>query len=622
MKNKLIISIILCIVVLISSFYTADAATTTITATSSTVNSGEEITVTLTSSVSLSGYTISVDSSDGCTFKSVSVPSGVSSSPNGSTIGAMSSDGTKTLATYKFTASSITEDKKCSIKFSITGVLGANNEEFDNASATATITVKAPITSTIPDNSENTGSNGSSGNTSTPKSTEARLSNIWFEPKEYDFTGFKKDQTEYPNIEVPYKADMITIKATEVDSKATVSGTGNVSLKEGESKTVKITVTAEDGKNTKTYTLKIKRRTAEEEAKETSEARLSSLGIKPEEYDFTGFKSEQTEYTAEVPNDVEEIEVYATAMNSKAQITGTGMISLKEGKNTIPVEVIAEDGTKKTYTIEVTRKEAENNEGEDSTEGKFGLTTLSIKGQTLSPDFKIGTYEYTIGLKENLSSLEIEAIASDEEATVEIIGNENLQEGENTITILVTNSKTDETATYQIIVNKNLSDEAIAKTSWLKPSTWGQEEKIKILIVVVLIILIICAIILKIKIAKEAKGEEDVEFPGADELDKALAEHQELSGEESEEKIDDGAKYGMEKKDDNVDRYGMEEIKEQNDEVYSNEGIATERKAQIDEDESNRKSRVHEELQEFFKNDFDYQNDSEGDSSKRKGKHF
>ena len=65
--------------------------------------------------------------------------------------------------------------------------------------------------------------------------------------------------------------------------------------------------------------------------------------------------------------------------------------------------------------------------------------------------------------------------------------------------------------------------------SWLKPSTWGREEIIKIIIIAVLIILVVIAVILKIKIAKEKNEEEDLEFPGGEELDKALAEHQVLS---------------------------------------------------------------------------------------------
>ena len=65
---------------------------------------------------------------------------------------------------------------------------------------------------------------------------------------------------------------------------------------------------------------------------------------------------------------------------------------------------------------------------------------------------------------------------------------------------------------------------------------------IKSIIVVVLILLIIIAVVLKVKISKEAKLEngndnhDDIDFPGANELNKAIAEHQELSENNEESK--------------------------------------------------------------------------------------
>jgi len=356
-----------------------------------------------------------------------------------------------------------------------------------------------------------------------PKSKEARLKNFGIKPKEYDFTGFKRDKLEY-SVEVPNSVTSVEVYADPVDDKAKVSGAGTVTLNEGNNK-IGVKVTAEDGETTKTYILTIKRKTAAEEETENGENRLKSLSIKPEKYDFSGFESEKTEYSIEVPNEVEEIEIAAKAMDSKAQVTGTGIITLEEGVNELKIEVIAVNGDKKIYTLTVTRKEAEAKE-------VLGLSTLTIEGLKLTPSFKTGTYEYTATLEEDLTSLEIKAKSNIEDATVEIIGNENLQQGENVITILVTNKENDEVATYQIIVNKNVAPvEQVVQTSWLKPSTWGKEEKIKIAIIIVLIILIIWAIILKIKISKESKNDRKVDFPGAEELDKAIAEHQELSEE-------------------------------------------------------------------------------------------
>jgi len=382
-----------------------------------------------------------------------------------------------------------------------------------------------------PSTDTNTGTDNST--TETKKSSEARLKKFGINPSEYDFSGFSKnpDKEEW-NTVVPNSVTEVEVYAEPKDSKAKVTGDGKVTLNEGNNK-IGVKVTAEDG-TTKTYVLTIKRKTVEEENAENGENRLKSLSIKPEEYDFTGFDSEKTEYTAEVPNEVEQIEIAATAIDSKAQITGTGIIDLAEGENELKIEVIAVNGDKKTYILKVTRKEAEETE-------EFGLSTLSIKGLKLTPSFKTGIYEYTATLEEDLTELEIIAKSNSEDATIEIVGNKNLQPGENVITILVENKETEEVATYQIIVNKNVVVEevAIEKTSWLKPSTWGKEEKIKIAIIIVLIILIICAIILKVKISKENKELRKVDFPGAEELDKAIAEHQELVEEKFENEYQD-----------------------------------------------------------------------------------
>lgn len=366
------------------------------------------------------------------------------------------------------------------------------------------------------------------------KSTEARLKNLGITPN--DFTGFRRDTTTY-NVQVPNNVSKVKVYATALDSKAKVSGTGNVALKEGEN-TVNVTVTAEAG-NTKIYTLNITRVSSTDNTDNTnnsengeSEARLKNLGIKPEEYDFTGFKKDTTSYSVEVPNEVAEIEVYAEAVSEKAKVEGTGKLTLNEGLNKIEIKVTAEDGTEKIYTIEVTRIASGTTDDEEENK-ELGLSSLLIKNFSLSPKFDTKTYEYTLGLREDLSSLEIEAKANNSNATIEILGNENLQEGENVITILVSNAETEEYATYQIIVNKNTeNNEIVGTVNWLKPSTWGLKEKIIIGVAILLLIIIIVAIIIKIKLSR--RKDEDLDLPGAEELDKALAEHQELSDETEE----------------------------------------------------------------------------------------
>ena len=126
---------------------------------------------------------------------------------------------------------------------------------------------------------------------------------------------------------------------------------------------------------------------------------------------------------------------------------------MQEGENTVTISVSAEDGTIKIYEIKVTR----------NTVGTLGLSSIKIAGKKIE-NFKTDTYNYDYLLKEDLSKLDIEVTANNSEATVEILGNENLQEGENTITIIVTSKDGEEKAIYQIKVNKDLTANANEKT--------------------------------------------------------------------------------------------------------------------------------------------------------------
>ena len=503
-----IISIIISIMLIFLLQNKVYAATATMSASPTKVEPGKTVTITADIKSSAS-WALDISTTGGTLKKNDSRVGNTDSGNNENKTITLGTFTTETEGTYKITLSGYVVDgntfSKTNINESVSIVVEKTEEKKPDTSTTTT--TPPPVTVT--------------------KSSEARLKNFGIRPN--DFSGFKKDKLEYSTT-VPNNVAEVEIYAEKQDEKATVEGTGKVSLKEGNN-TFKVKVTAEDGKTTKTYTLTIKRKTADEQAKEDGEARLKSLGIKPEEYDFTGFNSEKTEYSVQVPNEVEEIEVYATATNSKAQITGIGMITLKEGVNELPVEVIAVDGTKKTYKLMVTRAESENISG--TTVEKLGLSELSIKGLKLSPSFNVGIYEYKATLTEDISSIEITATANNQDATIEIIGNENFQQGENIITILVKNEEKEENATYQIIVNKNVTQvEGTVQTSWLKPATWGKEEIIKLAIILVLVILIIIAIILKVKITKESKNSIVTDLPGADELDKAIAEHQELAEEE------------------------------------------------------------------------------------------
>ena len=68
------------------------------------------------------------------------------------------------------------------------------------------------------------------------------------------------------------------------------------------------------------------------------------------------FNSATTEYSCTVKNNISSVNVNATATSSKSKVRGLGTKDLVVGKNTLPIRVIAEDGSEKTYNVNVTRK--------------------------------------------------------------------------------------------------------------------------------------------------------------------------------------------------------------------------------------------------------------------------
>ena len=68
------------------------------------------------------------------------------------------------------------------------------------------------------------------------------------------------------------------------------------------------------------------------------------------------FSGATTEYSCKVSNSVSSVTVNAKASSTKAKVRGLGTKDLTVGKNTLPIRVIAEDGSEKIYNINITRK--------------------------------------------------------------------------------------------------------------------------------------------------------------------------------------------------------------------------------------------------------------------------
>ena len=168
------------------------------------------------------------------------------------------------------------------------------------------------------------------------------------------------------------------------------------------------------------------------------------------------FNPRTTSYTVVVEDDLEEITISAEPEDEKATVSGTGTIQLEEGNTTARIEVVAENGSTNTYTIHIRKESAEEII-------PVGIKSLKIQGVTVDnktedisfmPDFKTDVTEYTCNVSNQITKLLITAEPNEEGMTIEILGNENLQMGENVITILVKSEDGQEIYTYQIIVTK------------------------------------------------------------------------------------------------------------------------------------------------------------------------
>ena len=263
---------------------------------------------------------------------------------------------------------------------------------------------------------------------------------------------------------------------TTVNNTNTSSGGSNKNTATQSSNTQKATNTSSSGATTAT---------------KFSNADLSNLGIKPN--DFSGFTPSKTTYDVTVPTDVTEVEVYAIAQSSGAKITGTGKQKLQDGKNELTVTVTAASGATKKYTINVTKETNAQNSTEENTEAK-GLSSLKVGNLELSPKFETNVYEYTAKYDGDDSKIDVKAVTTDPKYVVDITGNSDLKDGENIITILVSDGEENNVATYQVTVSKNVVDEN--KLQKEQEDAKKQEEQRKLVMIGAIVVAVILAIII------------------------------------------------------------------------------------------------------------------------------
>ena len=264
-----------------------------------------------------------------------------------------------------------------------------------------------------------------------PKSDNSNLSTLKVDGN--NISGFSVSNLKYDLGNTD--SDSMEISAVAQDNKATVSGTGKKSLSYGKN-TFNVVVKAENG-STKTYTITINRND-----NRSSNNYLKSLKISNAKISFNKYT---LNYNIVVDNTVDSIDIQVQPEDSKSSVRGTGKKNLNIYLNTYNVVVTAENGSKRVYKINISRKDENGNAGSLSTNNK--LNSIEIKGYNIT--FDPDTLKYSITVDNTVEQVEISANVMDKNSTIKI--NNKLTVGENLITIEVL-SQSGDTRTYEIMV--------------------------------------------------------------------------------------------------------------------------------------------------------------------------
>ena len=219
---------------------------------------------------------------------------------------------------------------------------------------------------------------------------------------------------------------------------------------------------SEESKNTRTS----------ENIKQTNNSmlkimRLDKEGIIPE------FSPDIKEYyfTTDLSTNSLNITAIPEAENSKVSIIGNE--NLKEGLNKILIEVTSNDNTSKSvYVINVTKT---NNKDT----ANANLETLAFENVNLEPIFDTNILNYKASVANDVKSINVLAVPEKIEGKVEISGNTEIKEGDNSVTIKVIAPNGYTYKNYIINVHRRTKEEDVKLEEEQKANTEQLNEILK-----------------------------------------------------------------------------------------------------------------------------------------------
>ena len=342
-----------------------------IVSTDKQVDTGNNVTVSITSRQALGAYTIKLTSAGGLTLLSAS---GEQVSSDNITISGSSSSGITSLGSYTFSTPNVSTDTVCNVKFSITGMETPDLQELLDETNTAVVTVKAP-------------------SNNNPEPTVEPNPSTLTEPT---FTSANK--TMYATGDINLRASWSTssdktgiTKGTELN----VTGTSTEKINgyvwyrveyNGQTKYVAsslITSTKPEEKNentevTNNISSEVTNELTNTEVAATTDTKIGLSKLQIKDVDLTNvFKTTKYEYKFNVKElnklTIEKLE----ANEDKATIEVVGNDDFVEGENIVNIIVKSEDGTRiATYQLTVNKLKTQ----EESIISKLGTTNIIIIG--------------------------------------------------------------------------------------------------------------------------------------------------------------------------------------------------------------------------------------------------
>lgn len=199
------------------------------------------------------------------------------------------------------------------------------------------------------------------------------------------------------------------------------------------------------------------------------------------------------------------------------------IIQTIQGKNEVIFKFTSEDEKNtEEYKFIIYRGE--------TTDGSNKLAGLNIKDYNINEQFDENTLDYTASVPYEVENLEINATVADENAKVEIKGNNNLKVGENVITITVT--PTDEENEIKIYNITVIREEYVSEepTSEFVPGAIDKKDNsnIILIILIVLVSLTIIGVAAYLIFFNKKKNKKDKLDKNVDQVDDKTEELEEL----------------------------------------------------------------------------------------------